>query len=146
MKRFLFIIFFVFFISAEYLSSDIRLETIGVLGGQNLYFIYTTIGLLADNFNNNIYDSNFSTQLSKDIIASCKRSKNYFQNLLDENILTGNDIQFGNNMVEAYDNLISEANAFISTIESSNSETTKQFNKYKTKAWDKIQSILKLEE
>ncbi len=146
MKSSVLLLLMLFLIVISVYSEDIKLETIGILGGQNLYLTYTSLGLLFDSYDRGVYDADFTLQLSRDITSSCRKSKSYIQSLLDKKILTGNDLQFGNNMLEAYDNLIFEANSIISIVEAKNSDTLKQYQRLKNKAWEKIQSLLNIEE
>lgn len=127
-------------------ASELSIETIGVLGGQNLYYTYMTMGLVSDNFDKGTGTADFSVGIAKDVIASTKRSRNYFIKLIDKGILSGEDAQLGRQMIDAYDSISSFANAFISVVETRNSETVKQLEKYKNSAWGKIQTILNLED
>jgi hypothetical protein len=127
-------------------SEDSRIEAVGFLGGQNLYFLYTSIGLLADSFYGGVYDSQFSKNLARDMAVSARKSKETFQKLIDEKTLQDKDAEFGTDIIEAYDTIINEVNAFMSTVDVNNEETVGLFRRYKTKAWEKIQYVLKLDE
>ncbi len=146
MKKMLFL--FILLISAgpAAFTEDSRIEAVGFLGGQNIYFLYTSIGLLADSFYGGVYDSRFSKNLARDMAVSARKSKETFQKLIDEKTLQEKDAEFGANLIEAYDEIINEANAFISTVDVKNDESVEVFRRYKTKAWEKIQYILKLDE
>jgi len=61
-------------------------------------------------------------------------------------MLAGEDASTGKEMADCYEQLISEANAFIGMVENRNSETEKQFQLFKNKAWIKIQSILNIDQ
>ena len=127
-------------------TSELSIETIGALGGQNLYYSYMALGLVTDQFDKGVCTSDFAVGIAKDVLASCKRSRNYFVKLIDRGILAGEDAQLGKQMMDAYDSISSFANAFISVVETRNSETLKQLEKYKNSAWGKIQTILNLED
>jgi hypothetical protein len=127
-------------------AGDLGIETIGVLGGQNLYYSYMTLGLAAEQLDKGSYTPDLVSGIAKDVAQSCKKSRNYFQKLIDKNILTGEDAQLGRQIMDAYDSVSSFANSLLSVIETRNSETLKAFEKYRTSSWGKIQTILKLED
>ncbi len=138
-----FILFFVIYVPAY--SSDIRIETIGFMSGQNIYITYLALGFLYDSYEKGVYDAGFTSLMVKEINASCKKSKINTQDLLDKKVLTGNDEDYGKNIIDTYDTLMSEANSINSVIESGNSDTVKQFERNKSKTWDKIQTLLNIE-
>jgi hypothetical protein len=127
-------------------AGDLAIEAIGVLGGQNLYYSYMTLGFASDKLEKGLSEPNFVAGIARDVSSSCKRSRNYFQKLIDKSLLTGEDAQLGRQIMDAYDSLSSFANSLLSVIETRNTDTLKQFDKYRTSSWGKIQTILKLEE
>jgi hypothetical protein len=145
MRVFLYAVSILLF-SAMAFADDTRLETIGVLGGQNLYLTYSGLGLLYQNYQAQSADPDFSIKFAKNFISSCRKSKTSIQKLIDGQLLTGEDAVLGKNLADCYEQLITEANAFIGLVENRNSETEKQFQLFKNKAWIKIQSILNIDE
>jgi hypothetical protein len=145
MKRVL-LLFFFFFLGTNVYSSDLKLEAIGILSGQNLYLTYTSLNIASDFYEAQMNNSLYYIALAKEMASSSKKSRDTLQKLLDQNVLQGEDLVLGKNMIASYEVLISEAYAFISLIENRNSETIEKFKKYKGKAEYSVKSILKIED
>jgi len=142
-------IFFIILISfsVQFLfSEDGSLETIGILGGQNVYFIHISTGLLADGFYAGIFDRDYVISMCRDMASSARRSKNSLQKLLDDRAIKEKELQSTKDMVEGYNVVIDEINALIGSAEILNEETRSQFYRYKSKAYEKIQNVLGLDE
>jgi hypothetical protein len=117
------------------------MEAIGFLGGQNLYYLYTAIGLLADSYYRGNYDAAFATRMAGNISLSSHRAKEEFNKLLESGLLSKSDADLVKEIEEAYDRIINESDAFVNSVEVNNDETVSRFNKYKENAWKKISSI-----
>lgn len=142
MIRILLCLFSILFFLQPLNAADSRVEAIGVLGGQNLYFTYTAVGVLADAYKAGVYSSEFTKKLSKEMMASCRKARATIMTLIDDKTLTGADKIFGRLMIDAYDALIDEVNALVSVIETDNSEARKDFESFKSRSWSKIQAVL----
>ncbi len=127
-------------------SADIRIESIGALGGQNLYFVYLTLGYVTEAYEKGAADPDSTRDIARNVLSSCKRTRSYFLKLLDQRHLTGEDAQLGKQILDAYDALISQGNALISVIETRNSDTIRQLERSRTSSWGKIETILRLNE
>ena len=127
-------------------SAGSNMETIGVLSGQNLYFMYTSLSMLADAQEAGIYKSDFTINLAKDIQASSRKSRASLQKLIDDKSLSSGDSDTVKGLLDVYDSLDSLSLAVVNYAESRNTESKKQVDKYRTKSWERIQLLLKLEE
>ena len=78
MKKNLLIAIFILILSAAAHAQDTRMEAVGFLGGENLYYIYTSIGLLADSYYGGIYGADFAKQLSGYITVSAMKIERNF--------------------------------------------------------------------
>ncbi len=141
MKKFILLTFLLLAFKAASYSQDGPMEAVGFLGGQNLYYLYTSIGLLADSYYNGVYGSDFATRMAKNISDSAVKSKAIFNKLLDSNTMSKADIDRIKDIQDAYDRLVNESDAFISSVEVYNSETSSRFKSYKDKAWERIKDI-----
>ena len=128
-------------------SKDAALETIGAVSGAMLYNSYTTLGILADAYAAEAYESDFSVQLIDEQIAIYSELKSQFTNLLDSDFLTDpNDQEFTRDIAITLSLLIDEAEALKSYIESPDGESEGDlFQERRQAAWDKISYLLGIE-
>ena len=128
-------------------SKDAALETIGAVSGAMLYNSYTTLGILADAYAAEAYESDFSVQLIDEQIAIYSELKSQFTKLLDSGFLTDpNDLEFTRDIAITLSLLIDEAEALKSYIESPDGEIEGDlFQERRQAAWDKISYLLGIE-
>lgn len=125
-------------------SNDLALETIGAMGGSNLYLTYLSIGTLADGYEKKVYEKNQANQMATEVIALANVGKGYLEKLISQGVLTGDDVRFGQEMIATYDLLIAEGNALINYIKTGNKSHVDSFHMYRKQAWDKIADLLGL--
>jgi hypothetical protein len=135
-------VFLLILITLSY-ARDSSLEAVGFLGGQNLYYLFTSIGLLADSYYGNIYDGNFARNMAGNISVSARKAREIFRKLPDSEKLSPDEQVLLSNILSAYESIINEADAFQSTLEVTNQETRDDFERYKDSAWAKIRLIWK---
>ncbi len=124
-------------------TQEQNLEVIGFLGGENLYYLYTSIGLLADSYYGSIYDSGFARKMAGNVSLSARKSRETFRKISDSVKLSPEDRQLAMSIIDAYDKIINEADAFQSSVDVNSQETRDTFKRYKESAWEKIRVIWK---
>ncbi|MGA2141286.1 MAG: hypothetical protein ABSG94_02590 [Brevinematales bacterium] len=143
MKKSLIISFFILILSAISHAQDARMEAVGFLGGENLYYLYTSIGLLADSYYGGIYGADFAKQMTGYMTISAMKSKETFRKISEGGTLSPGDRELASSIMDCYDMLVNEADAFQSSLEVTNKQTRDTFKIYKGKAWAKIRLIWK---
>lgn len=145
MKKTLIFLSLVFlFKSVSSFSNGLSLEAIGAFGASNIYLTYLSMGVLADGYENKVYEKNRAQQAVQEILSLASVSKNYLEKLIKERVLTGDDVRFGREMIRTYNLLIQEGNAFVRYISSNNRRDAEEFQSYRKQAWDKISALLGL--
>ncbi len=146
MKKTLFFLSLVFLLkSVPSFSNGLTLETIGAMGASNIYLTYLSIGVLADGYENKVYDKQQAQQMVKELLSLAGVTKGYLDKLIQERVLTGDDIRFAKEMIHTYNLLIEEGDAFIRYISTNNRKDAEAFQSYRKQAWDKISSLLGLQ-
>ncbi len=143
MKRTLIAI--IMFLSVAAWSSPLQLETIGATGGSNLFLTYMAIGVTADAYQNKTYDTDKAAGYVKSMVAQARVVKKYLERLIDEGELSSNDSTFVKKMVETYDLLIAEGEAFIKYAKSGDQSHADTFHKNRKDAWKNISDLLGIE-
>src|SRR5271157_2596755 len=125
-KAIILTILFLILKAASY-TQEQNLEVIGFLGGENLYYLYTSIGLLADAYYGSIYDGDFARKMAGNVSLSARKSRETFRKISDSDKLSPGDRQLTMSIMDAYDKIINEADAFQSSVDVNSQETRDTF-------------------
>lgn len=123
-------------------NEGLLLETIGALSAQGLYLTYTAIGTLADSFQAKAYDAKFTLQILEEYINLTNGAKGQLDKLISENAVEKNDAAYINKLIDTYDLLIDEANAFKNFVNTGVSKDADKFQKKRQAAWKNIADLL----
>ncbi|HCL56263.1 MAG TPA: hypothetical protein DHW82_04545 [Spirochaetia bacterium] len=144
MKKLLILVFCSMVAVSSAYSGDLELETIGALGGANLYLSYMAIGAVADGYTKKVYDKKTAKGMIAEVVSISNVSKDYLKKLIDQGVLTGNDVDFANTMIETYDYLIAEGTAFSKYVDNPQKNFSDDFHSNRNLAWGKISQLLGL--
>lgn len=132
--------------SAAAQNEKVLLETIGVLSAQGIYLTYTAIGTLADSYDKDVYDTDFTIQVLEEYLSITSAAKEQLNNLLSTGAITGNDITYLNKLIVTYDLLTAEANALKNFVRTGDTKHADVFHENREAAWDNITELLGLDE
>jgi hypothetical protein len=123
-------------------ASQLQLETIGAASGSSMYLTYISIGVTADAYEKKVYTKESAKAFILSIVKQAEVVKGYLQKLIDEKELTGEDVSFVADMIDAYGLLLNEGNAFLLYVDSGKKENVDEFHKNRKAAWEKIEKLL----
>jgi len=123
-------------------AQEQMLQTTGALCAQGLYLTYTSVGTLADGFVKKVYDKDTTSQFLGAYIQIIKNIKEQLNKLQQSGALQGEDVTFMEKVVDTYDLLAAEANAFQSYITSGDQANVSVYDGKRKAAWKNIQEIL----
>lgn len=133
-------------VQAQSSSKDAALETIGGASGALLYNSYTTLGILADAYGMEAYESDFTIQILDEQIAIYVEMKSQYQNLLDSGFLDdANDRDFTRDIIHGLELLTDEARALKNFVATEGEGEDTDFQESRQAAWDKIAGLLGIE-
>ena len=127
-------------------QTDLYLETIGVMGGTNLYLTFATIGLLADGYVGDVYDGDMTYAMVEEFIALGQVNRESLQELLVNGDLTLEDRIFVRDMISAFDDILAEADALNKFVLSGEYKYLSDYDTNRQSAWNKIARLMDLEE
>ena len=146
MKRKIFVSIISIFFTTSLFANTLMLESIGAMGGSNIYLTYTSIGVIADSYAKEIYDKeqtiNFVTVIERQAVVQ----KNYFERMMKSNDIPADDKPFVKKMIECYTLLIDEAKYLIEFVNTGKESSAKNFQTKREQAWKSISEILGLNE
>lgn len=125
-------------------SEDIYLETIGGLGGSQMYITYAYIGVTADAYSKEIYPAG-------QVKAMMGQTKDMLRKVLpllrsvQQTGLEESDREFLNSMIEVYGLLETEAEALSAFVSSHEKKDLERYDQARKEAWPKIKKLLGLE-
>ena len=123
-------------------TQQVMLQTTGALCAQGLYLTYTSVGTLADGYVKKVYDKDSASQYLNAYIEIIKRIKEQLNKLQQSGAIQGEDIAFVAKIVDTYDLLGAEANAFQSFLTSGGQANIDVYDTKRKAAWKNIQEIL----
>ncbi len=125
-------------------QEDIRLETIGALSVQGIYLTYSSIGSLADAYENEVYEKKQTLKILSEYLALAKVAKSQLEKMVDETNLSEGDEKIIQQCIEIYILLIAEGEALEKYVETGTSSYTDTFHNKRKAAWTKIKALLNL--
>jgi len=127
-------------------AQEVMLQTTGALCAQGLYLTYTSVGTLADGFSKKVYDKDTATQYLGAYVQIIKNIKEQLNKLQQSGAIQGDDVAFMTKVVDTYDLLSAEANAFQSYLTSGGQANIDVYDAKRKAAWKNIQEILGINE
>ncbi len=127
-------------------SQEAMLQTTGALCAQGLYLTYTSVGTLADGFVKKVYDKDTTGQYLQSYVQIIKNIKEQLNKLQQSGAIQGEDVAFMAKVVDTYDLLGAEANAFQSYLTSGGQANIDVYDSKRKAAWKNIQGILGINE
>lgn len=121
-------------------DEDPALYAVGTLGVSNLYSSYVVLATVADGYASASYGETTARDLAEESIALHNSSVEALNRLLDRNVVSDSDRSIVEDMVEAHELLIKQAEGLLAFIE--DPEDSEQFQRYRQAAWEKIATIL----
>lgn len=123
-------------------TQEVMLQTTGALCAQGLYLTYTSVGTLADGYVKKVYDKDSASQYLNAYIEIIQRIKEQLNKLQQSEAIQGEDVTFVAKIVDTYDLLGAEANAFQSYLSSGGQANIDVYDTKRKAAWKNIQEIL----
>jgi hypothetical protein len=123
-------------------TQQVLLQTTGALCAQGLYLTYTSVGTLADGYVKKVYDKDSASQYLNAYIEIIQRIKEQLNKLQQSGAIQGEDVAFVAKIVDTYDLLSAEANAFQSFLSSGGQANIDVYDTKRKAAWKNIQEIL----
>jgi hypothetical protein len=119
---------------------------LSAVGGpaSDVYMKYAAIGSIGDGFEKGVYDSNFVKTVVGDILTLNNSATEHFNNMLNSGDFVGEDVVFGNRMIETYKYLSKEAEAFANYLMTMDKKYADEFQVYRKLAWGTIKLLLGL--
>ena len=127
-------------------AQEQMLQTTGALCGQGLYLTYTSVGTLADGFVKKVYDKDTTNQFLQSYVQIIKNIKEQLNKLQQSGALQGDDVEFMAKVVDTYDLLAAEANAFQSYLTSGGQANIDIYDGKRKAAWKNIKEILDIKD
>lgn len=121
-------------------DEDPALYAVGTLGVSNLYSSYVVLATVADGYASTSYDEATARDLAEESIALHRSSVEALGRLLERNAVSEGDRSIVQDMVEAHELLIRQAQGLLSYID--DPESSEEFQRYRQAAWEKIAAIL----
>ncbi|MBL7793159.1 MAG: hypothetical protein JNK77_12595 [Saprospiraceae bacterium] len=124
-------------------TSDAALESIGSISAVALYNSYTTLGILADAYEHEAYESDYVIRLLDEQISLHDNMKTSYNKLLSSGFVTSaDDKKFVLEAIATFDILKNEAEAFQSYVDTGDTKYSNQFQEYRKLAWERIADLL----
>ena len=146
MKRKIIVSIISIFITTSLFANDLLLESIGAMGGANIYLTYMSIGLLADSYSKEIYEKETTINFITIIERQARVQKDYFEKMMKSNDIPSEEKVFIKKMIECYTLLIDEAKYLTEYVDTGKEASGKNFQKKREQAWKNISEILGLNE
>lgn len=125
-------------------ASEELMRTVGAAGGSNLYLAHISIGVIADAFQSKLYDADKTIGLVNSLIGQSKVVKDYYQDLLDKNVLPSHDVSYIRELVLVYASLISEGEVLLKYVRSGSGASPAEFNRQRIEAGSRIDKLLNI--
>jgi hypothetical protein len=146
MKRKIIVLVISMFFTTSLFANSLFLETIGAMGGSNIYLTYMSIGVIADSYSKELYEKEQTINLITVIERQAKVQKDYLEKMLKSNDVPSEDKAFIKKMIECYNLLIDEAKYLTEFVNTGKESSVKNFQKKREQAWKSISEILGLNE
>jgi hypothetical protein len=119
------------------------LETIGGLSASNAYITLSSIGLLADGFENHVYDAPFTQSALKEIINLIDNAAKHFDKLKAATSLSQEDKKYCEDILAIFKSLKDEANALMDYTANPNPQNAGIFQDKRRKALNEMSHLFK---
>ena len=134
------------FITTSLFANSLMLETIGAMGGGNIYLTYISIGVIADSYSKEVYEKEQAVNLLSSIENQAGVQKGYLDKMMKSNDVSSEDKAFIKKMIGCYNLLIDESKYFAEFINTGKQSSLKNFQTKREQAWKSISDILGLNE
>lgn len=121
-------------------EDDPALYAVGSLGASNLYSSYVVLATVADGYASGNYQQSTAEDLAEESIALHESSAEALRQLVDRNVVSEGDRGIIENMIEAHELLIRQAEGLLAYLD--DDESAEQFQRFREEAWEKISDIL----
>jgi len=122
----------------------ICLQVLANVSGHDLYTSFVHLGSLADAYMYKAYTQNFALKLLNEYIDYISLMPGELQKLIDNKLVTGNDVLFVKLQINAYFQLKNEAGEFKKYVETGESKYVESYENARRLAWKNIADILGL--
>jgi len=127
-------------------AQEEALSSVGALGTAYIYTTYLSIGAIADSHANEVYDEDTTIQLLEEIRKFINAAGATLQQLRDSDVLSSEDFDFVNEILNALGLLYREAESYQSFVKSGDEQQAALYEAYRQNAWKKISELLGIEE
>ena len=138
------VLMFFVVLTSGFADTNTLLSAVGGLSASDVYMKYAAIGSIGDGFEKGVYDSNFVKTVVGDILTLNNSATEHFNNMLNSGDFVGEDVVFGNRMIETYKYLSKEAEAFANYLMTMDKKYADEFQVYRKLAWGTIKLLLGL--
>lgn len=122
------------------------LEVMGGTSGIAVYNTYLVVGLVADNYSEEVYDADRSTQLIDEQIGAIKVIEDQFKALQESGFLTDpSDVQYVKGIIDAFSLVKEEAVALNNYIDSGSQADLDDYSAAREEAWAAVKELLGIE-
>lgn len=121
-------------------------ETIGVLSAQGIFLTYVSIGTIADGYAAGTYDYATASDLLSSASNISRICRTQLESLSKAKSLQGDDIKYVYGLIEVYDLLIAQSDAYATYMETEKDEHREAYSVSRDKAWEKIAILLDIKE
>ncbi|MCL1864774.1 MAG: hypothetical protein FWF73_03070 [Spirochaetes bacterium] len=132
------------FIAVPLFANDLALETVGAMGGSNIYLTYLSIGIIADCYGNGIYEKEQTISLISSIEGQAKVQKDYLDKWSKSKETSADDKAFIKRMIGCYNLLLEEAKYLKEYANTKKDSAVKNFDAKRQQAWKDISELLGL--
>jgi hypothetical protein len=146
MKRKILVLIISMFFTTSLFANPLFLETIGAMGGANIYLTYISIGILADSYPKEVYDKEQAINLLSSIERQAVVQKGYLDKMMKSNDVSSEDKAFIKKMIGCYNLLIDESKYLVEYLNTGKESAIKNFHSKREQAWKSISEILGLNE
>jgi len=130
------------FITTSLFANPLMLETIGAMGGGNIYLTYISIGVIADASSKEVYEKEQIINLLSSIERQAVVQRDYLDKMSKSSDVSSDDKAFIKKMIACYGLLIDEAKFFAEFINTGKQAALKNFQTKREQAWKSISEIL----
>ena len=142
MRKIIFIVFIVVFISLNVTASEVKLQTIGAATGSNLVLMYVSLGMSGDAYMKNVYTKDEIKGIVSMLIGQISLMNERLDKLIESKELPSEDQVFVEEIVKIFKVLKKQGNALLDYIKTGKEAKKKQFDKYRKESQSKISELL----
>jgi len=127
-------------------AQEEALSSVGALGTAYIYTTYLSVGTIADSHSYEVYDDKTTIQLLEEIKRFINATGATLQQLRDSDVLSSEDFDFVNEIINTLGLLYREAESYQAFVESGDEQQANLYDAYRQNAWKKISELLEIEE